>query len=188
MLKKEELIKSEQIFKGKLLDIRREIVRVQNGREAVREIACHPGGVCVAAVDNDMNVITVTQYRRPFDDFVLELPAGKREAGEEALTSAVRELREETGCTAEKFTYLGDYFVSPGFTTEVISIYLAEGLCQGEQDPDEDEFLEIKKIPLQKLLQMVMNNEIYDAKTAIGILKAARYFDKKNGREEKTDE
>jgi len=116
------------------------------------------------------------------DDFMLELPAGKLEKGEDPLEGAKRELREETGAVASEYVFLGSDYVSPGYCTEQIYVYLATGLAQGEASPDEDEFVETLKYSLDELVEMVMNGEIYDAKTVIGILKAKTYLERKGGR------
>lgn len=176
MLKKEILVKSEDIYKGRLLNIKKETVRVQSGREDIRELALHPDGVCIIAVDENGMVYTVRQYRRPFDDFLLELPAGKIEDGEDPLFAARRELEEETGLSGGEMIYLGGYMVSPGFTDEIDHIYLCLHAKEGETHFDEDEFIEIEKKSLRELIEMTERNEICDAKTAIGILRSARYL------------
>ncbi len=182
MLKKEKCIHSEYVYRGKILSVRVEEVEVQNGHTAKREIVEHCGGVCVVAVDDAGKAYLVRQYRRPLDDFLLELPAGKLEAEEDSLEGAKRELREETGFTAEKFVFLGADYVSPGYCCEKIYVYLALGLTAGEMQPDGDEFVEVYSYPLDTLVDMVMDGTLYDAKTVIGILKAKKYLENKGGR------
>ena len=164
----EKTIATREIYKGRIVHL----VILPDGREAGRELILHNGGVGVIALDEDKNVLMVTQYRKPYDEMVLEVPAGKLEKGEDPLTAGLRELTEETGYKAEKVTYLGKYYPTPGYCSEIISLYLAEGLSYVGQNLDEGEFLNVEKYSLDDLYQMVMNNEIYDAKTAIAILKA----------------
>lgn len=179
MLSKEKLIKTDKIFAGKIINVRVDSVRVtQNGNTATREIVEHPGGVGIVAVNDEGKVCIVKQYRRPFDDFVVEIPAGKLEWGEDHYECGRRELREETGYSAQSFVYLGEFYTSPGFCNEKIHIYLAQGLTAGENDLDEDEFVEVDWYTLEELVEMVMNNDIKDGKTAIGILKAYNYLNK----------
>ena len=169
----EKTINSNIIFEGKVLTLCHDDVLLPNGKEGKREIVRHRGGVCVAPLTENNELIFVRQYRYAYAETVLELPAGKLEKGEEPFESGVRELREETGFTADKYTFLGKLYPSPGYTNEIISIYLAEGLHAGEQKLDEDEFLGTERIPLEKAVEMVMNNEIFDSKTQTAILKIA---------------
>ena len=116
----------------------------------------------------------VEQYRYPYGEVILEIPAGKRDGNEEPLEGGKRELREETGAVAENYTFLGELYPTPGYCGEVIYMYLATGLSFGETDPDDDEFLNVKKIPLEKAVDMIMKGEIKDAKTQTAILKVER--------------
>ncbi len=169
----ETLVSSEMIFEGKIITVKRDTVRLPNGKEASREIVEHMGGVAIVALDDEENVYMVRQYRRPFDKVILEIPAGKLDhAGENHFDCGKRELKEETGLTAEQYDYLGSFMVSPGFCKELIHIYLARNLSGGDMNLDPDEFLQVEKIPLSELMDMIMNNQIEDAKTVIGILKA----------------
>ncbi len=181
MLEKEKSVKSEKIYDGKIIKVRVDSVEVvQNGNMAIREIVEHPGGVGIAAVNDSGEICLVRQYRRPFDDFVTEIPAGKLEWGENHRDCGMRELREETGCSAESFIYLGGFYSSPGFCSEIIHLYLARGLTAGENDLDEDEFVETEWRRLDEAVKMVMDNEIKDAKTAVAILKADAYIKSEN--------
>ncbi len=169
---REETIGTKSVFEGNIIKVRVDTVRLPNGGEGTREIVEHPGGVAVVALDNEQNVYLVRQYRRPFDKIILEIPAGKLDhAGEDPFDCCVRELKEETGLTAERFDYLGAFMVSPGFCREWIHIYLARGLSAGDMNLDPDEFLEVEKLPLSQVMEMIMNNQLEDAKTVIGILK-----------------
>lgn len=165
-------VESKNIFKGKVIDLNVETVELPNGKLSTREIISHSGGVGVLAVDGDRNCYMVTQFRSPYKKLVLEVPAGKLNPGEDHLQCGIRELEEETGLVAENMQYMGCILPSPGYTNEIIHLYLATGLKQKEQCLDEDEFLTVSKIPLEKLKEMCLSNEITDAKTVALVLKA----------------
>ncbi len=168
----EKVIGTEPIFEGQIIKVRRDTVQLPNGNESTREIVEHPGGVAVVALDDAQNVYVVRQFRCPFQQVILEIPAGKLDhPGEDPFGCCVRELKEETGLTANKFDYLGAFMLSPGFCREWIHIYLARDLSSGSLDLDPDEFLEVETMPLSQLTDMIMSNEIQDAKTVMGILK-----------------
>ena len=174
----EKKVSSEKIFSGRIIDVRRDTVELVNGSIVTREVVDHLGGVAVVPVDADGNVIAVRQFRYPFERELLEIPAGKLERGEEPFSCAVRELSEETGFSAEKYTYLGEIYPSPGYCHETLYIYLATGLTAGEQHLDDDEFLNIEKIPLNTFIERIMSGDVRDAKTVVGILKAAKILSK----------
>ena len=168
---KETFLRREEIYHGRILNVHVDTVRLPNGKESTREVADHPGGVAVVALDKNDNVLTVKQYRYVFSRVLEEIPAGKLERGEDPYEAALRELREETGAIPQRMTDLGKLLVSPGCYGEVLHLYLAEGLTFGEQNPDENEFLELYRTPFAEMLTRVMHGEIEDAKTACGILK-----------------
>lgn len=168
----EKTVSSESIYEGKVISLRKEVIIQPDGREAEREIITHSGGVGVIAVDDDKMVYMVSQYRIAARSVMLEIPAGKKEYGEDPLECGKRELIEETGYEGGEFIHLGDYYATPGYCEEVLSIYLARNLKFVGQNLDDGEFLNVSKHSLDDLYQMVMNNEIHDAKTAIAILKA----------------
>ena len=168
----EKTVSSKEIYKGRIIYVKEDTVELPNGTIAGRELVLHNGGVGVIALDDDKNVLMVSQYRKPYDEMVLEVPAGKLEKGEDPKSAGIRELQEETGYQAKNVEYIGKYYPTPGYCSEIISLYLATDLTFVGQNLDEGEFVDVKKIPLAKLVEMVMNNEIYDAKTAIAILKA----------------
>lgn len=170
----EKTLSSEQKFDGRIVKLFVDKVELENGELATREVIKHPGGVCVLPLDEDGNVLMVRQFRYPTQRVLLEIPAGKTEFGEDHRECGLRELKEETGCTCDEFTYLGNLIPTPAYDNEVIHMYLARGLHGGEQSLDEDEFLDIEKIPLEKAVEMVMNNEISDAKTQIALLKTQK--------------
>ncbi len=167
----EKTLSKNVIFEGRIITVHEDEVLLPNGNIASREVVEHPGGVAVVAVDEENNIYMVRQFRYPFQKVLLEIPAGKLNYGEDPFTCGVRELKEETGLTAETFDYLGSFMVSPGFCGEKIHIYLARGLSKGAMQLDPDEFLEVEKCPINELLAMIMDNKIEDAKTVIGVLK-----------------
>lgn len=170
----EKKISSELGYKGKVIDVYSDTVELENGKEAKRDVVRHPGGVCIVALTENNEVYMVRQFRYPQGKVLTEIPAGKLEWGEDHLTCGKRELHEETGCTADEFTYLGCLFPTPAYDSEIIHMYLAKGLHKDKQKLDEDEFLEAFTVPFDKAVEMVMNGEIEDAKTQLALLKAAR--------------
>ena len=132
----------------------------------------HPGGVAVVAIDDELNVYMIRQYRIPYDQIILEVPAGKLDKGENPDVAAERELREETGLVADKIISMGNFYPTVGFCDEDLRLYIATGLHQGDSDPDEDEFVEVDKIHIDTLVDMIMDNKIRDGKTIAAIFKA----------------
>ena len=173
----EKKIKEEARYSGVIMDVRVDSVLLPSGRQSKREIVEHPGGVTILPLDENGDVYCVRQYRYAFSTELLEVPAGKLEPGEEPYPAAIRELGEETGITAGRIDFLGAFLMSPGFCTEVLHIYLARELSFGASHPDEDEFLNVEKHSLCELLDMVMRGELRDAKSAIAVLKAARFLE-----------
>lgn len=170
-----EKTKSERyIYRGKIINLRVDDVILPNGDASMREVVEHPGGVCIAPLTENDSLIFVRQFRYPYKETILELPAGKLEKGENPLEAGLRELTEETGARAKEIVDLGKLYPTPGYCGEIIHMYLAKVDCVGQQHLDEDEFLETEIIPLKKAVNMVMNGEIRDAKTQVMILKIAR--------------
>ena len=167
----EKTVESQVLFSGKIITVRLDRAQLPNGRIASREVVEHPGGVCILPLFDDGTVSIVRQFRYPFQEVVTELPAGKLEKGEDHRLAALRELEEEVGARCGKLTYLGCLYASPGFSSEVLHMYLAQDLKQGQCHPDEDEFLESERIPFDQLFQKVMSGEITDAKTVALVLK-----------------
>lgn len=160
-------------FEGRIMKARVDTVELPNGRTATREVCEHVGGVAVLPIDDEGNVYLVRQYRYPYGSEMLEIPAGKIDHGPEGhLSCGVRELREETGFTADHMTYLGEVYPSPGFLTEVLHLYCATGLHAGDCDPDEDEFVETVKMTVAELEQRIARGEIRDGKTIAAMYKA----------------
>ncbi|MDD4689009.1 MAG: NUDIX hydrolase [Eubacteriales bacterium] len=168
----EKELSREYKFKGKIINLRFDTVEMPDGNTASREIVEHNGGVAVIALDSDNCVYLVRQYRRPLDTDILEIPAGKLDKDEDHRLGAIRELKEETGLSAKSLKYLGGTAPSPGYTSEIIHLYLATELTQGEADPDEDEFLNLEIYPLSKAIEMIFSGEITDGKTINAILMA----------------
>lgn len=158
-------------YKGIIVNVELDQVQLPNGRMAKREVVAHPGGVAVLPLNEDGTVTMVRQYRYPFSGVLLEIPAGKLDPGEDPRTGALRELKEEIGAQVGELIELGEIYPSPGFCQEILHLYLARELTYGECCPDEDEFLEIVRIPLTELVERVMSGEIKDGKTVAAALK-----------------
>ncbi len=164
-------INSQPLFQGVVLNLRKDTVTLPNGETAFREVIEHNGGACVAALDDQNNLLMVRQYRYAAEQTMWEIPAGKLEKGEDPLVCATRELEEETGYHAKEFLPLGYFFPTPAYCQEKIYMYYAKELTPTKQHLDEDEFLEVDAIPFEKALEMVNNGEIIDGKTQLAILK-----------------
>lgn len=167
----ERTLSQEYFFHGRVINMRRDEIELPNGQPATREVVEHPGGVCIAALTDEKELLFVRQYRYPYSEVLLEIPAGKLNRGEDPLEAGKRELQEETGAVADSYVSLGKLYPSPGYCDEIIHMYMATGLSFGEMNPDDDEFLEVERIPLEKAAQMVLDNTITDAKTQAAILK-----------------
>lgn len=165
----EKTLKSETIYQGAIINLRRDKVTVQGGT-SYREIIEHNGGAVIAALTEDKKLVMVRQYRKPADKVMLEVPAGKIDPGEKPLEAAVRELKEETGYTAEKVEFLTQFYPSVGYSEEVLYLYLCTGLTPGETNFDENEAIDIEEVELDRLFKMAMSGEIDDAKTLIAIM------------------
>lgn len=167
----EKTLEEKEIYKGRIISLSVDKIELPNGKEASREVIRHPGGVGIVALTDDNEVYLVNQYRYPYKSEILEIPAGKLNPGEDPLECGKRELREETGITAREFTSLGKLLPSPGYSSEIIYMYLARGLTQGRLQLDEDEFINVMKLPLKKAVEMVMSGELADSKTQAALLK-----------------
>lgn len=167
----EKTLSSESIYKGRVIELRRDEVELENGSRAEREVIHHNGGVAVLALDDNGNALFVRQYRYPYGEVLLELPAGKLAVGEDPGDCGLRELREETGYIAGDYRFLGKVYPTPGYTDEILYLYVARDLVFAGQRLDEDEFLTVLKIPYKKAVEMCLSGEIKDAKTLIAILR-----------------
>ena len=170
----EKTVSQKYAYKGRIVNLRLDEAALPNGKIVGREVVEHPGGVCVAALTDDRDLLLVRQYRYPYGKALLEVPAGKLERGEDPEACGLRELEEETGARAARVELLCEVYPTPGYCAEVIRVYGASGLTFGEQRPDEDEFLECERVPLTEALRMVEAGEIADAKTQIAVLRLAR--------------
>lgn len=168
----EEKLESQTIYQGRIITVTQDTVRLENGKNAKREVVHHHGGAAIVPVGKNGEVYLVRQYRYPMGRELLEIPAGKLEPEEDPRAAAIRELEEECGLTADEIVDLHPVYPSVGYDTEVIYMYLATGLHETKCHPDEDEFLDRLSYPLDTLVEMVMQGEICDAKTVAGILKA----------------
>lgn len=167
----EKPVSQKYIYNGQIINLRVDQVLLPNDNTASREVIEHPGGVCVAAVTENDELLLVRQFRYPYMEEILEIPAGKKDRGEDPLTCGIRELKEETGATAENFFYLGELYPTPGYCGEIIHLYGASELSFGDNNPDDDEFLECIKLPFEKVVEMILSGEIKDAKTQAAVLK-----------------
>jgi ADP-ribose pyrophosphatase len=157
------IVSSRMVYEGKVVNLRVDEIVLPRGGVGVREVVSHPGAVVVIALDSDDLVYLVRQYRHPIGRYLLELPAGGLEPGEEPLAAARRELREEVGLEAHEWTALGSFYSSPGFVNEHLHAFLARGLVRVPTDPDDDEDISVVRYPLTGLLGQL--GEVPDAKT-----------------------
>lgn len=178
----ETLVSSEVIRKSRILEFRIDTIETRDGRRSTRDIAAHPGAVAVVAIDGEDRVLMVRQWRHAASGPLLEIPAGTLDRHpdgslEDPSIAAARELEEETGSRAASWRLLGSFYTAPGFTSELMYLYLATGLTSSHADglhPDEDEHLELVPIPFADAVSMAMAGEIHDAKSMVGLLMAAR--------------
>lgn len=171
----EKHVSSKEVLDGVILHVFVDDITLPDGRPATRELIRHIGACCVIPVTENNEVIVEHQYRYPLGQVILEIPAGKLDAADEdRLEAAKRELREETGYVADKWQDIGIYYPAPAYSDEKITMYLATGLHLGERDLDDDEVIEVEKIPLTTLVDDVMSGKITDGKTQIAIMKAAK--------------
>lgn len=158
-------LEEEYKFKGKVINLKVQKVKLPNGRTSYREIVEHPGAVAVIAFIDENTIVLVEQFRKALNEVILEIPAGKINKGEEPEICGIRELEEETGYKARDFEYLGKVVTAPGFTDEVIYLYKAKNLYKGNINMDEDEFINVKTFTIEEVRAMVKNGEIIDGKT-----------------------
>lgn len=169
----ERRLSRKDIFAGRIVTVHVDTVALSNGESAAREVVDHPGGVAVLPLDGENNVLAVTQYRYPFGRTTLEIPAGKLDhPGEDPYEAGLRELREETGAVPGIYKSLGRILPSPGCYGEILHLYLAQDLRMERQHLDEDEFLNVERIPFGEMVRRCLSGEIEDAKTVAAVLKA----------------
>jgi len=172
---REERISGEDVYNGIFLHMKRDQVRLPDGGLAIREYLTHPGAVAILALLDDGRVVLERQFRYPIAKTCIEIPAGKLEIGEDRLLCAKRELAEETGYTAKKWSFIRRIHPVISYSTEFIDIYLAEGLTAGESKLDDEEFLDVFAAPLEQILAWIEQGEITDVKTTISIYWLDRY-------------
>ena len=173
-----ELIKSEPLLQGRAFKIRRDYLKTPDGRETRLEIVEHGGSVVILPVDEQNNLLFVRQYRHAVERDLLELPAGTREEDEPFEACARREIREETGMAAGKLQQVGEFYLAPGYSTEFMAVFVATGLSENPLQADDDEFLQVEKIPLKKALEMAEHGDIPDAKSLAALLLARPHLEK----------
>lgn len=167
----EKTLSSEIKFAGKIMTVLRDEVELSDGHKSFREVVDKKGGVCVLPLTENNEVVFVNQFRYPYKEVVKELPAGKIETDEDPMVCGIRELSEETGYTSDEIISLGTQYPSPGFTNEILYMYLAKNIKEGAAHLDAGELLTVEKIPLEKAVQMVLDGEILDGKTQTALLK-----------------
>ena len=172
----EKTLDSITVFEGRVFDVEVKKIETPEGKTATREIVKHPGGACILPVDDQGNCYLVKQFRSPFEKVMLEAPAGKLEKGEDPFSCASREITEETGFTANKIEYAGAIAATPGYCSEIISLYIGTELEYKGGEPDPNEYISTVKMPLKQVLEMADNDEIRDAKTLVLLYKAAGRF------------
>lgn len=169
----ERVVASERIYQGRIISVRQDTVELADGREAKREIVEHANVVAIVPLDAEGRVVLVRQYRLPAEDVLLEIPAGGIDEGEDFEAAAQREMAEETGFRAGKLKRLGGFYVSPGYVTEFIHVFLATDLTEEAVAADEDEQIEVVKMPLAEALALIDSGGIKDAKSIVGLMRAA---------------
>ena len=170
----EPTIATRSVFSGRIIDVRVDTIRLPNGRETTREIVEHEPSICVVPVDDDGNVLLVRQYRKPTESFLLEVPAGGIEEGEEPEEATRRELQEEIGHTAAELTRLTAFYLAPGWASEYMYAFLATGLTPAVLDSDEDEFIDVVPVPWSEIPDRISDGSIQDAKSVASLLLAMR--------------
>ncbi len=165
----EQTLRTTEIYKGKIIDLQLDEVELPNGKTSQRELVKHPGAVAVIPLTSEGRLVLVRQYRKALDKIIVEIPAGKLEENEERISCAKRELEEETGYAAKELRFVASFYTSPGFANEIIHLYLAEQLTNGEANTDEDEFLDVVEVTLDEAEQMVKEQSIHDAKTMYAV-------------------
>ncbi|MBP2634202.1 MAG: nudF [Firmicutes bacterium] len=165
----EKLVSSERIFEGKVINLRRDTVILPNDQTATREVVEHPGAVAVVPVTKEGNIILVRQFRHPVGQILLEVPAGKLDPGEPPENCALRELAEETGFTSNKLRHLTSMYTTPGFSNEIIHVYLAEDLVESDKQPDEDEFIHTEVFTPKQIKELITTGELCDSKSLVAL-------------------
>jgi len=174
----EKKISSNKVFSGKIIKVYFDDIILPNNKKATREKVWHPGAVGIVPINENNEIILIRQYRYPVEEILIEIPAGKLDKNEPPEQCALRELREEVGATGGTLIHLASFFTTPGFSNELLHLYLAKDFINNKNNPDDDEFLQIVKIPLDECIIMVNKGIIKDAKSIIGILLVRDYIKK----------
>lgn len=176
LIYREETVETEMIYNGKVINVKRDKVKIGDDLTSYRELVEHNGGVCILAVNEKREILMVKQYRKPFDEILLELPAGKLEKDEKPEDCAIRELEEETGFKPLKLYHMHTIYPSPGFCNEKLYLYFCNEMVTGKVNPDEDEFVEVETILYEDAVKMIFEGKIKDAKSIVGIFMAKKFF------------
>lgn len=171
-----KILNRENIYKGRVFELQRLNILLPDERQASYDIISHPGAVTLVPVDNEGNILFVRQFRVAVDREMLELPAGTLNPGEKPEICAAREIREETGMAAKSIIKIGEFFLAPGYSSEHMHIFLATGLYPNPLDADDDEFLQVEKIPISHAYEMAISGEIQDGKSIASLLLAQAHL------------
>lgn len=170
----EKIVSTKRLYSGRIVTLDLSEVELSDGQHQMREIIRHPGATAVVALDDQNRVLLVRQFRSAAAQIMSEIPAGVLNIGENPQEAAIRELQEETGYKPGKIEPLGGFYAAPGYTTEYIHLFVATQLVESPLPPDEDEFIEVQRVPLEDAVAMIEHREIEDAKTIIALLMYAR--------------
>lgn len=176
MTKPYDVLKTDVVFNGKIIKVKCDEISLPDGNTAFREVVLRGDATAIVPIDEDNNVILVKQYRHPAKDIVFEIPAGMMEEGEDPEICAIRELEEETSFKAEKLEHMISIYPSIGICTEKIHIFLAKNLKKGQFNFDDDEFIEVVKMPIDKAIDMIYSGNIIDSKTVCGLLACRKFL------------
>ena len=165
----ETLVAKRDVYRGRMIHLRIDTVRLPDGKEATREVVEHPGAVAIVAETDEGKLLLVTQYRHPVGQISLEIPAGKLDLDEPIDVAAHRELLEETGYHAKQLAKLMDFYSTPGFSDEIMHLFVAKGLTFDKMQPDEDEFIDCREYSRQEVTHLIQSGQIKDAKTLVGL-------------------
>lgn len=178
----EKTVHTERLYEGKIINLKVDDVRLPNGKTSKRELIEHPGAVAIIAITAENKIIMVEQYRKALERSIIEIPAGKLEKGEKPEYTAMRELEEETGYTADHLELVQSFSTSPGFADEVVHVFFTKGLKKStsEAELDEDEFVELLEVSIEEAEEMMKDNRIFDAKTAFAVLWAKQQLSNDN--------
>ena len=166
----EQTISSETVYRGKILNVRVDTVALGRGGQGIREVVEHCECICIVPLDDDENVIMVKQYRKPVEELLLEIPAGGVEAGEVSREAVLRELQEETGYTAANLELLSSFWTTPGFCDELMHAYVATGLTPSSLPADDDEDIQVERVPISQVPDLIRKGTIKDAKSIASLL------------------